>query len=83
MFSCNTNKNSSGAALRSITITVTSTLLRLHPPQILSSVLSALSVRIFGLLPFHIASASPVPQLSLDKGHAAYMPDAVQAVIRL
>ena len=69
--------------LRSITITVTSSLLRAAPPLCLASVLSFL----WGLhLNFSLnigTTASHVPHKSLIHVHAAFMPDAAQTINRL
>ena len=68
--------------LRSISITETSSLLRVGPPPCLASVLSSL----WGLhldFSLHIeTTGSHVPHNSLNQTHAAFMPSTTQAVSR-
>src|SRR4030043_156923 len=45
--------------------------------------ISALSVRIFSIFPFHLPTGSPVPLISPDKVLATFMPDTEPQLIRL
>jgi len=69
-------------SLRSITITVTSSLLQTAPPLCLASVLS-FSQGLYLNFSLNIeATGSHVPHKSLNQSHATFMPDATQAVSR-
>src|SRR4030042_2727725 len=68
--------------LRSISITETSTLLRVGPPLCPASVLSPSWVLHLGFSLTIETTGSRVPHKSLVQVHATFMPDAAQAVNR-
>jgi len=45
--------------------------------------ISALSVRIFSIFPYHLPTGSPVPLISPGEVLVAFMPDTLQPLIRL
>jgi len=81
--SCNTIRNHSCEALRSFPVSgnIITTAASSAPEKNIS--ISGLLIRVFALFPLHFLSGSPVPYTCPDRVPAVYMPDTVQALIRL